>query len=220
MIYHAKKEWDWMESHPAVEAVVRAAFEEGRVDRFQFAGGAQAILGDIARTLNEDELFHAERIFFIEGTRRLRLGLVEALAPHGLHVRGDVHWKTVTSQYDDPIEYSNGLASFYRNCVVNLNTTSVQMTNAVNQRVFDCPAAGGFILTDKQSQLKELFDGEDEVVTYETLDEARDKLLWFLEHPKGRQEVVARAQKRIFGEHTYTHRLKKITEHLKGLYGG
>ena len=118
------------------------------------------------------------------------------------------------------MSYSEELAPFYRDCIVNVNSTSIQMATAVNQRVFDCPGAGGFLLTDHQASLADLFDMESEVAVYSTLEEAREQLRWFKERPEARKEIVERARKRILGEHTYRHRLEAMVALLKGLYGG
>ena len=94
------------------------------------------------------------------------------------------------------------------------------MATAVNQRVFDCPGAGGFLLTDNQASLAELFDVESEVAIYTTLEEAREQLRWFMARLDARRAITARARKRILGEHTYRHRLEAIVGLLQGLYGG
>ena len=83
------------------------------------------------------------------------------------------------------------------------------MPSAVNQRVFDCPAAGGFLLSDAQSGLARLFS-ENEVATFATLDECRDKLQYFNRDAAARREIVIAARKRILDEHTYAHRLRTI----------
>ena len=83
------------------------------------------------------------------------------------------------------------------------------MPAAVNQRVFDCPAAGGFLLTDAQSDIVRLF-GENEVATFATLDECRDKLQFFMHESTARRAIVEAARKRILGEHTYAQRLRTI----------
>lgn len=59
---------------------------------------------------------------------------------------------------------------------INVNQTSLQMRDAVNQRVFDCPAAGGFVITDNQPDLHEYFDVTREMVTYDSLGELSDKV--------------------------------------------
>jgi spore maturation protein CgeB len=219
MVQHAAREWPFIEQIPSLKAAVECAFEAGRVDRQLFSRGVEAILGDGADAFSADDLHHAERIFFIEGTRRLRHELAVQLGPHGLHVRGDRQWEEVTPDFGPPLGYFDELAPFYRDCSVNLNTTSVQMATAVNQRVFDCPAAGGFLLTDEQGQLGELFDQEKEIVGYSTLEEARELMTWFLDRPGARREIIEHAQRRIFGEHTYRHRLDRIAEQMKAIYG-
>jgi spore maturation protein CgeB len=102
------------------------------------------------------------------------------------------------------------LPAFYRACEVNLNFTSIQMPGAVNQRVFDCPAAGGFLLTDAQSDLAELFDAEREVASFGSIEECLKKLKWFREHLAARREVASNARSRILREHTYAHRMRSI----------
>jgi spore maturation protein CgeB len=219
MVDYAEREWEAVRARPALLAAVNAAFAEGRVNRACFGAGVESVLGVSASQFDAEDLRRAELVFFIEGTRRLRRELVEALAPEGLVVRGDEAWQAIAPQWGPGLSYTGELAPFYRDCTVNLNSTSIQMSTAVNQRVFDCPGAGGFLLTDNQSSLTELFDVETEVAVYNTLEEARERLRWFVERPGARKEITARARKRILGEHTYRHRLEEMVKVLKGLYG-
>ncbi|MBL7647816.1 MAG: glycosyltransferase [Candidatus Hydrogenedentes bacterium] len=219
MVDYAEREWEAVRARPALLAAVNQAFAEERVNRTFFAAGVEAVLGPHAASFDAEDLRRAELVFFIEGTRRLRRDLVQALAPEGLVVRGDEDWRAVTMNWGPGLGYNEELAPFYRDCRVNLNSTSIQMTSAVNQRVFDCPGAGGFLLTDNQASLAELFDVESEVAVYNTLEEAREQLRWFAGRPEARKEIVARARKRILGEHTYRHRLEEIAGLLKGIYG-
>jgi spore maturation protein CgeB len=219
MVDYAEREWEAVRARPALLAAVNQAFAEGRVNRASFGMGVESVLGPVAAQFDAEDLRRAELVFFIEGTRRLRRELVETLAPDGLVVRGDEAWRTISPQWGPGLAYSTELAPFYRDCRVNLNSTSIQMATAVNQRVFDCPGAGGFLLTDNQASLSELFDLETEVAVYNTLEEAREQLRWFVERPEARKEIAARARKRILGEHTYRHRLEEIVGMLKALYG-
>ena len=89
------------------------------------------------------------------------------------------------------------------------------MATTVNQRVFDCPAAGGFLLTDSQPALDELFDVERECVVYRSLDECMELLRFFRAHPAARREIAVRARTRVLGEHTYAHRVQHIAGMVK-----
>jgi spore maturation protein CgeB len=93
------------------------------------------------------------------------------------------------------------------------------MRDAVNQRVFDCPAAGGFLITDDQPDLHELFDAEKEVVTYTSLPELHDKISYYLKHPEERAAITRKARERVLTEHTHRHRLQALEAFLKPRFG-
>jgi spore maturation protein CgeB len=111
------------------------------------------------------------------------------------------------------IDYRRELAAVYRHIGVNINITSCQMPTAVNQRVFDVPLASGFVLTDRQPDLTELFD-ESEVATYGSPGELSEMALFFIEHESERNKISAAAKTHILAEHTYEHRVKIILDSL------
>lgn len=221
MAVPAEREWAWISARPRLAALVRDAFACGRVTREAFASGVDTVLAPgAAATLDSDERRHAELYFFVEGTRRLREQFIRCLAPEGVEVRGDEGWAQCMPGAHAGVNYSHELPAFYRDCAINLNTTSLQMATAVNQRVFDCPAAGGFLLTDAQPALGELFDVERELAVYRTTEEAVELLRWYRARPRARQDQTRRARARILNEHTYAHRLRRITDLVRARFGG
>lgn len=216
----AQRQWAVINERAELAEAVRRAFAEGRVTRERFAAGLEALLdsGDLDR-LDENDRRHAEYLFFTEGTRRLRAEWIHALEPEGVGVRGDDGWKGLCLRSGPPLDYRRELPAFYRSCAVNLNITSLQMSGAVNQRVFDCPAAGGFLLTDAQADLFELFEPDTEVAAYSSTEECRDRLRHFRANPKARVGIAAAARRRILAQHTYAHRLERIVEVVKDTFG-
>lgn len=211
MVDFAAREWNWVDRHPALARALLEAFTQGHVTRERFAEGLDAMIDPaLAASLDAEERRHAEMLCFIEGTRRRRAGVVQALAPEGLEVFGDEGWQSATPASKTFIDYQTQLPAFYRACPVSLNITSIQMATTVNQRVFDCPAAGGFLLTDAQSGLDDLFDRDSEMAAYESTEEAKDLLRYYRAHPEARRPMIERAQARIFSQHTYHHRLLRI----------
>jgi spore maturation protein CgeB len=220
MTIHAEEAWEVLEDYPEVTEALRRAFKEGRVTRDNFAVGAGAILGEeLVDSCAAKERRHLELCLVYEATRRMRRRMVEAVKPLGVEARGDVHWRKIVERAGGPVGYFDDLAPYYRNTAVNLNVTSLQMRSAVNQRVFDCPAAGGFLLTDAQGDLDEFFDPETETATYSSYEELADKADYYLKNPGERVETVRNAQRRIFAHHTHAHRLEALAAYLKGLYG-
>ena len=219
MIEQTNEAWDKLGHRPEAIEAIRQAIENGRATREHFAQGVETILdARLLESLDTSERRNVELAIVYEWTRRQRESMVQRLERLGVEVRGDPNWAQITSRCDGPVGYFNDLAPFYRSTAVNLNITSLQMRSAVNQRVFDCPAAGGFLVTDAQGDLAELFDLDTEVITYTSLDELEDKVTYYLAHPNERRTVVQHAQRRIAAQHTHAHRLEALEAYLSERY--
>lgn len=219
MVEQAEEAREKVGENAALLAAVDAAFAEGRVTREAFARGIGTILGqELVAVLSPRDARHVELYLVYEATRRQREAMVRRLQGHGIEVRGDAHWQAIAACAGPGIGYFDDLGPFYRDTAVNLNVTSLQMASAVNQRVFDAPAAGGFVLTDAQIDLHELFD-EDEVVTYASWEELEEKAAYYTTHGEARSTVVQRAQRRIVAEHTHARRLAWLEGELRARFG-
>lgn len=156
-------------------------------------------------------------------TQLYRRDCMEALLPFGPVVAGDEHWRTLLGDsswiYAGPLHYYSDLPAFYRSTGINFNTTSMQMKGALNQRVFDVPASGGFLLTDYREQLDAAFEVGREVVCYHCVEEIGDLVRHYLANPSARREISLRARARIEREHTYAHRIETICANMKRMYG-
>ena len=216
MIQQVNEAWEKLEHLPEIVRAILDAFNEGRVTRDRFAQGVGAILPPALleeRTVSERR--HIELCILYEATRRQRAEMALALESLGVEIRGDPAWSQVVPRAGGPVGYFSDLAPFYRHTAVNLNTTSLQMKTAVNQRVFDCPAAGGFLITDAQSDLADLFDMESEVTAYASMGELEDKVKYYTRNPAQRIPIILRAQKRIADCHTHRHRLATLETYLR-----
>ena len=92
------------------------------------------------------------------------------------------------------------------------------MKGAVNQRIFDVPAAGSFVLTDWRPQMEQLFEPH-EMICYREPDEAPHLARHYLANHTERQAVARRARKRVLACHTWAHRLQTLLQHMRQVYG-
>lgn len=147
-----------------------------------------------------------------------RKTIIESLIPDGIQTFGDPDgWRGLCGEglkTNPDIDYRTGLVSVYRNIGVNVNITSCQMPSAVNQRVFDIPACGGFVINDMQQDIKELFD-DKEVVTYSSVEQLKELIARYGENEKERFEISRLARERIVQEHTYKRRVKTIMDVIR-----
>ena len=84
--------------------------------------------------------------------------------------------------------------------------------DAINPRVFEIAACGGFQLCDPCIGLGELFDFEEELPVYRSLPELRSKIDHFLAHPDERKAVAQRARERALRDHTYAKRAQRMLD--------
>ncbi|MGE4298432.1 MAG: glycosyltransferase [Desulfovibrionaceae bacterium] len=159
-----------------------------------------------------------------EATRQYRKRCVEGILPFTPLIAGDTGWKITFKDTDSwrwhkEVNYYTELPAFYPLHAINFNCTSKQMKGAVNQRVFDVPATGAFVLTDWRRQMEHLLEPGREIACYDSPDEVPDMVRRYLEHPQDRVAMVRAARKRILAEHTYEHRLQSIMRTMQAIFG-
>jgi spore maturation protein CgeB len=84
------------------------------------------------------------------------------------------------------------------------------MKGAVNQRVFDVPACGAFLLTDRRGGIERLFEPGREIMLYDGPEDAAEQLARCLGDPGLRARVAAAGRARVLAEHSYDHRLRSL----------
>ncbi|WP_449242361.1 CgeB family protein [Desulfovibrio sp.] len=173
---------------------------------------------------DEESRLAFESLLTWEATRQYRLECVRGLLPFDPLVAGDEGWRAAlgpgTWRWHSSLDYARDLPRFYAAAQINFNCTSRQMKGAVNQRVFDVPACGGFLLTDAGPQLERLFDPGSESAVYHGPEEVEDAARRWLADPLGRAGLARRARARVLAEHTYAHRLRRLVEIMRQTVAG
>ncbi len=176
---------------------------------------------DLAHISREMELTLSSAIV-LEATRLYRREMVNKLDGFKPDIFGDEGW----SEYASPnanlhgrIDYYTELPDLYGSTAVNLNNTSLQMPTALNQRVFDAPLAGGFLLTDNQEDLGLIFNKSRETATFSSPDELPEKVAFYLAHDSLREKLIDSAREKIVTEHLYAHRIARIINLTRQLFG-
>jgi spore maturation protein CgeB len=205
---------------------IAAAFgesEERSVSRFIHAEfPREAELFDELPTVERKLAF--ETMITWEATRQYRTRCVEQILPFNPLIAGDDGWlKTFPGEGRDwrrhpELSYYDDLPHFYPLSEVNFNTTSKQMKGAVNQRVFDVPAAGAFVLTDDRAQMQRLFEPGREIAVYQKPEEIPGLVEHYLNTPGERRKIIERARARILDQHTYEHRLMALFKTMRDIY--
>lgn len=114
------------------------------------------------------------------------------------------------------IDYLKELPKVYAASKINLNPSLKCIQTGIPLRVFDVMGCGGFLLSNYQAELCDMFENEKEVVIYESMEDAVDKAEFYLQHDDIREQIALSAKEKVFREHTLQQRLEQIFE-LTGL---
>ncbi|MCC6154861.1 MAG: glycosyltransferase [Candidatus Hydrogenedentes bacterium] len=88
--------------------------------------------------------------------------------------------------------------------------------DAINPRVFEIAACGGFQICDPCRRLDQFFDPKNELPVYRDLAECRKLVDYYLVNENERHAIAKRARERALAEHTYEHRARQMLEFIIG----
>jgi spore maturation protein CgeB len=172
----------------------------------------------LIRGLDRQGLSDLKAALLWQVTLEYRLGCIRELAPFEPVIYGDSGWRELLGKgfvRRPEVNYYDELPQVYGATAINFNATSLQMKAAVNQRIFDAPAAGGFVLTDFREQLAELFEVGEEVACFGEAGEIPELVSFYLKHPQVREKMTAKARGRVLAEHTYRHRVAVMLDTMR-----
>jgi spore maturation protein CgeB len=82
----------------------------------------------------------------------------------------------------------------------------------VNPRTFEIASCRGFQLVDPRSHLADLFEPDQEVVCFDSIEDLREKITYYLSHREARETIALKGQKRARRHHTYEKRMTRVLE--------
>lgn len=108
------------------------------------------------------------------------------------------------------VNYFDEMNKAFKYSKININITLHGMMSGVPLRCFDVVASGGFLLTNYQSDLEGLFEEDNEIVCYRSIDELLEKVDYYMKHEDERTKIAKAGFMRAKAEHSYEKRLLTI----------
>lgn len=99
--------------------------------------------------------------------------------------------------------------------VLNLHTWHETHDHGVNPRLFETAGCGAFQVVDWKQEIPSLFDCENEVRCYRSLDDLAPIIQQSLATPN-LPDLAQAAQQRAYREHTYRHRMAQLLARVCG----
>jgi spore maturation protein CgeB len=112
------------------------------------------------------------------------------------------------------VHYEKEMPLVFRYSKINLNITLRSIQNGIPLRAMDIMGAGGFLLTNYQQDFSLHFVEGEDYVCYDSLSDMMDKIQYYLEHDRERQEIAGNGYKKVSQNHTYEQRFAEIFDIL------
>lgn len=115
------------------------------------------------------------------------------------------------SEYESGyIDYYEDMSKMFNRSKINLNITLRSILSGISLRALDTMGAGGFLLSNYQPELAELFEDGKELVMYYSRQDLMDKAAYYLEHDEERELIARNGQKKIIEQYDYSLVWEKI----------
>lgn len=110
------------------------------------------------------------------------------------------------------VKYDYEVSNIYRSTKINLNITLHCIEKGISQRIFDVMAAGGFLISNYQEELEELFVPGEEIVLYHNMQELEEQIAYYLEHEEERGKIAKKGQQKVLRLHNYHEKMDRIIQ--------
>ncbi|MCL2051959.1 MAG: glycosyltransferase [Lachnospiraceae bacterium] len=169
---------------------------------------------DAEKSYNIPNRRYYETILAREITHRDRVRVLKELAKtYDVHLytgsKSGIPKKVIAHKPVDP--YLEAPKVFHLS-KINLNISLRSIETGTPLRVFDVMSVGGFMLSNYQRELADLFVVDKEIVLYESMDELKDKVRFYLRNERARQKIAIAGYEKVKRCYSYPLVMEKMID--------
>ncbi len=129
-----------------------------------------------------------------------------------LHIWGDAGWSAVHPGFKGQAHHDEELTRIYCASAVNLDIARLYQRQTITMRVFDILAAGGFLLTESNSALANIFEDGQHLAFYDSQEDLGDKISEWVARPDERIAIARAGRTEVMNKHLISHRVDAILQ--------
>ncbi len=153
-----------------------------------------------------------------EITERERIEILNSLAKR---FKVDLYTQSDCSNLSDvnvkgPANSVTEMPKIFNLSKINLNITMRPIQTGLSLRIYDVLGSGGFLITNYQSEIPNLFEIGKDLVVYESIEDLIDKCDYYLAHDKERKEIAQNGYRKVKEYHNCKNRVRTMIELMTG----
>ena len=120
----------------------------------------------------------------------------------------------ISADYKGYADYVKEMPRIFATSRINLNITLRSIISGIPLRVIDILGAGGFCLTNYQSEIAEYFVNGESIVWYESYGDLFEKIEYYLRRDSEREKIAAKGHEVIANDFSYEKRFEEMFSKL------
>ena len=128
-----------------------------------------------------------------------------------VYTQGDIS-DILTAIHMGSVDYNTDMNKVFRLSKINLNITLPSIKTGIPLRALDIMGAGGFLLTDYRADMEGIFEPGVDYEYYTSLDDALDKIRYYIEYEDERKKIAESGRKKIEAGFTYFERIRDMLD--------
>ena len=163
------------------------------------------------RTYIGDRLYYETMIIAHEAAYRERTRMLQMLIPYGIRFHTKDTENEISGVTKMPVvDYVKELPKLYYLSKINLNCTVPSIESGVPLRIFDIMGSGGFMLSNAQPEIPELFQVGRDLDVFHNFEEMVDKVRFYLAHEEIRLRIAMHGYETVRNHFSYEKQVQKM----------
>ncbi len=170
------------------------------------------------RSFSDLRLIFATTVLGFKVAKETRISCLLELVkkyPVSIYTNSNTH-NLVKVDYRGSVDYWTQMPKVFYGSRINLNFTIPNIKTGIPLRVWDVLGAGGFLMTNYQSELEVYFELNKDLVVFESRHDLVKKAAYYLEHEDLRRQIAQNGYEKVKQLHSYKQRMSQMMEILKG----
>ncbi len=164
---------------------------------------------------SEERKKYGSDLVFLGTWSKRREDLLSHLSNFDLRIwGGQYHHASKTFRKDiecNPPIFMDEMCKVISSSKVNLNFLTKENRDTTNIRNFEIPACAGFQLSERSSEILELFEEDKEIACFDTVEELISKCRYYLRNETERERIALNGYHRLISDnHTMLNRAQQI----------
>lgn len=113
------------------------------------------------------------------------------------------------------VKYYREMPKVFRSSDINLNISLKIIKEGLPLRLFDILGAGGFLITNYQTELEDCFTIGKDLVVYENMQDLKEKVAYYLTHEDERREIAKHGHDTVAEKYSIEAQLDKILSQVE-----